>query len=86
MTIRLAMICEDLSPEMGGQAVSIPLLGEHLEKTGVKVKYFSGVNSLRHGKVKSNETRILAVLAYNDKPGVSLSTSAQMTFYGKSEN
>ena len=58
MTIRLAMICEDLSPEMGGQAVSIPLLGEHLEKTGVKVKYFSGVNSLRHGKVKSNETHV----------------------------
>ena len=48
---------------------------------------FNGKNSMhRVTKVKSNETRILAVLAYNDKPGVSLSTSAQMTFYGKSEN
>ena len=48
---------------------------------------FNGKNSMhRVTKVKSNEIRILAVLPYNDKPGVSLSTSAQMTFYGKSEN
>ena len=48
---------------------------------------FNGKNSMhRVTKVRSDETRILAVLAYNDKPGVSLSTSAQMTFYGKSEN
>jgi glycosyltransferase involved in cell wall biosynthesis len=58
MSIRLAMICEDLSPEMGGQAVSIPLLGEHLQKIGVKVKYFSGVNSIRHKEAKSNETHL----------------------------
>ena len=57
-SVRLAMICEDLSPEMGGQAVSIPLLGEHLEKIGVKVKYFSGVNSISYGKAKSNETHV----------------------------
>ena len=48
---------------------------------------FNGKNSMHIvKKVKSNETRILAVLAYNDKPGVSLSTSAQMSFYGKSDN
>ena len=45
---------------------------------------FNGKNSMhRVTKVKCNETRVLAVLAYNDKPGVSLSASAQMTFYGK---
>lgn len=56
--IKLAMICEDLSPEMGGQAVSIPLLGEYLEKIGVKVKYFSGVNSIGYGKTKSSKTHV----------------------------
>ena len=30
-----------------------------------------------------NRTRILSVLAYNSKPGVSLSESARMTFFGK---
>jgi predicted 2-oxoglutarate/Fe(II)-dependent dioxygenase YbiX len=47
---------------------------------------FNGKNSMhRVTKVKCKETRILAVLAYNDKPGVSLSSSAQMTFYGKTD-
>tara|TARA_B100000989_G_scaffold297545_2_gene283617 strand:- start:4097 stop:5227 length:1131 start_codon:yes stop_codon:yes gene_type:complete len=42
--ISIAMVCEDLSPEMGGQAISIPLLGEHLEEIGVTVRYFSGIH------------------------------------------
>ena len=42
---------------------------------------FNGKNSMhRVTKVNCDEIRILAVLAYNDKPGVSLSKSAQMTF------
>ena len=48
---------------------------------------FNGKNSMhRVTKVKCNETRVLAVLAYNNQPGVSLSNSAQMTFYGKTDN
>ena len=47
---------------------------------------FNGKNSMhRVTKVHCNEIRILAVLAYNDKPGVSLSKSAQMTFYGRTD-
>ena len=33
--------------------------------------------------VEGTRTRMLAVLAYNAEPGVSLSESAQMTFYGR---
>ena len=48
---------------------------------------FNGKNSMhRVTKVKCNETRVLAVLAYNNQSGVSLSNSAQMTFYGKTDN
>ena len=47
---------------------------------------FNGKNSMhRVTKVHCDEIRILAVLAYNDKPGVSLSKSAQMTFYGRTD-
>lgn len=45
---------------------------------------FRGRNSIH--RVSPNEsdiTRILAVLAYNAEPGVSLSESARMTFYGR---
>ncbi len=45
---------------------------------------FNGKDSMhRVTKVNCNETRILAVLAYNKEPGISLSKSAQQTFYGK---
>ena len=45
---------------------------------------FNGKNSMhRVTKVIGDETRILAVLAYNENKGVSLSKSAQKTFYGK---
>ena len=47
---------------------------------------FNGKNSMhRVTKVNCDEIRILAVLAYNDKPGISLSKSAQMTFYGRTD-
>lgn len=45
---------------------------------------FRGRNSIH--RVSPNEsdiTRILAVLAYNSEPGVALSESARMTFYGR---
>ena len=49
------MVCEDLSPEMGGQAISIPLLGEHLEEIGVTVRYFSGVNYRNWSKAQNDD-------------------------------
>lgn len=46
--------------------------------------FFRGRNSIH--RVAPNEgdrTRILAVLAYNSEPGISLSEDARMTFYGR---
>ena len=39
---KIAFICEDLSVEMGGQAVTIPNLGRALSKEGAMVTYFAG--------------------------------------------
>lgn len=45
---------------------------------------FRGRNSIhRVTPNESDKTRILAVLAYNAQPGVALSESARMTFYGR---
>lgn len=74
--------------EMGFDAVAGILDG----KTPVKIQnaqagtliFFRGRNSMH--RVAPNEgqrTRMLAVLAYNSEPGVSLSEEARMTFYGR---
>ncbi|MEO9824405.1 MAG: 2OG-Fe(II) oxygenase [Paracoccaceae bacterium] len=45
---------------------------------------FRGRNSIhRVSPNESDTTRILAVLAYNSEPGVALSESARITFYGR---
>lgn len=45
---------------------------------------FRGKDSLhRVTKVIGNKTRILVVLAYNEKPGVALSEEARRTFFGR---
>ena len=45
---------------------------------------FRGRNSIhRVSPNESDRTRMLAVLAYNSEPGVELSESARMTFYGR---
>ncbi len=45
---------------------------------------FRGRNSIhRVSPNESDRTRMLAVLAYNAEPGVSLSETARMTFYGR---
>ena len=45
---------------------------------------FNGKDSMhRVTKVNCDEVRILVVFAYNKEPGISLSKSAQKTFYGK---
>ncbi|MCV6592906.1 MAG: 2OG-Fe(II) oxygenase [Silicimonas sp.] len=46
--------------------------------------FFRGRNALHRVAPNGGEcTRMLAVLAYNAEPGVSLSESARMTFYGR---
>lgn len=45
---------------------------------------FSGGESIhRVTPVQGEKTRMLAVLAYNSKPGIALSESARMTFFGR---
>ena len=45
---------------------------------------FRGRNAIhRVTPTKGTKMRILSVLAYNSKPGVKLSESAKMTFFGK---
>ena len=45
---------------------------------------FRGRNSIhRVSPNESDTTRMLAVLAYNSEPGISLSENARMTFYGR---
>ena len=45
---------------------------------------FRGRNSIhRVSPNESDKTRMLAVLAYNAEPGIELSESARMTFYGR---
>ena len=45
---------------------------------------FRGKNSIhRVTPTRGSKTRMLVVLAYNTKPGISLSKSAQMTFFGR---
>jgi predicted 2-oxoglutarate/Fe(II)-dependent dioxygenase YbiX len=45
---------------------------------------FRGRNALhRVTPVKGRITRMLVVLAYNSAPGVALSESARMTFFGR---
>ena len=47
---------------------------------------FRGRNAIhRVAPVEGTRTRMLVVLAYNAEPGVSLSESARMTFYGRVE-
>jgi hypothetical protein len=47
---------------------------------------FRGRNSMhRVTPTEGDRTRILVVLAYNSAPGISLSDSAKMTFYGRLE-
>lgn len=46
--------------------------------------FFRGRNSMhRVTPNQGDRTRILAVLAYNTEPGIALSESARMTFYGR---
>ena len=74
--------------EMGFEAVAAVLDGQAkvdvLNADAGTLVFFRGRNSMH--RVAPNEgarTRMLAVLAYNSKPGVALSETARMTFYGR---
>jgi len=60
----------------------VPVKTLHMEEGTLVL--FRGLNSLhRVTPTIGNRTRILVVLAYNNKAGVSLSETARMTFFGR---
>ena len=57
---------------------------ETLEADAGTLVFFRGHRSIhRVAPNEGDQTRILAVLAYNTEPGISLSETARMTFYGR---
>ncbi len=74
--------------EMSAEAVNAVLDGQVepqiLPMDPGTLVLFRGRNSLhRVTPNESDKTRVLAVLAYNSEPGIKLSESARMTFYGR---
>jgi len=60
------------------------VMPEQLKLEAGSLVLFRGRNAIhRVTPVKGSRTRMLVVLAYNSKPGISLSKSARMTFYGR---
>jgi hypothetical protein len=81
-------IRETHAGEKNFQAIGSVLDGEDqpekLEMDAGTLVLFRGRNSMhRVTPTKGDRTRMLVVLAYNTEPGISLSDSAQMTFYGR---
>ncbi len=57
---------------------------KQLNMTAGDLVLFRGRNAIhRVTPVEGKRTRVLAVLAYNSEPGISLSESARMTFFGR---
>lgn len=76
------------SGEMGFDDVADILDGKSpvksMEAEAGTLVFFRGRNSIHRVAPNAGErTRMLAVLAYNAEPGVSLSEAARMTFYGR---
>lgn len=76
------------SGEMGFDQVDAILDGKTpvdvVEAEAGTLVFFRGRNSIhRVAPNEGDQTRILAVLAYNSEPGVELSEAARMTFYGR---
>jgi len=76
------------SGDMGFAAVRSILDGatqpEHLAMEAGTLVLFRGRDALhRVAPIEGSRTRMLAVLAYNSQPGIALSDSARMTFFGR---
>ncbi|RDE25060.1 2OG-Fe(II) oxygenase [Motiliproteus coralliicola] len=74
--------------EMNYDGVAEVLAGKRQVKTlqagPGTLAMFRGRNALhRVTPVKGDKTRMLVVLAYNSEPGIALSESARLTFYGR---
>jgi hypothetical protein len=74
----------DMNYELSGKVLDGEVTPKTLTMEAGTLVLFRGHNSLhRVTPVVGARTRMLAVLAYNTEPGISLSESARMTFYGR---
>lgn len=74
----------EMNYEITGKVLDGAIVSETLTIDAGSLVLFRGRNSMhRVTPVKGNRTRMLVVLAYNTEPGVALSESARMTFYGR---
>lgn len=74
----------DMNYKLSGEILAGEVPTETLSMDAGALVLFRGRNSMhRVTPVIGNRTRMLVVLAYNTKPGISLSESARMTFFGR---
>ena len=74
----------EMNFELAGRILDGEIPSKTLSMDAGTLVLFRGRNSMhRVTPVEGGITRILVVLAYNSAPGVSLSESARMTFFGR---
>ncbi len=74
----------EMNYELSGKILDCNVPTKTLAMDAGTLVLFRGRNSMhRVTPVQGNRTRMLVVLAYNTEPGISLSESARMTFYGR---
>jgi hypothetical protein len=74
----------EMNYELAGEILDRNVPTKTLAMDAGALVLFRGRNSMhRVTPVQCNRTRMLVVLAYNTEPGISLSESARMTFYGR---
>lgn len=74
----------EMKYELAGKVLDGEVTTRTLSMDDGDLVLFRGRNSMhRVTPVVGSRTRMLVVLAYNTEPGISLSKSAQLTFYGR---
>jgi len=74
----------DMNFEMAGKILDGEMPTKTLSMNAGDLVLFRGRNSMHQvTPVEGGIARILVVLAYNSEPGLSLSESARMTFFGR---
>lgn len=74
----------DMNFELSGKILDGEVATKTLAMGAGALVLFRGRNSMhRVTPTEGDRTRMLVVLAYNTEPGISLSESARMTFYGR---
>jgi len=74
----------DMNYQLSKKVLDGKIPPEKLSLSAGSLVLFRGRNSIhRVTPAKGGQPRMLVVLAYNTEPGISLSESARMTFYGR---